>query len=153
MGVHAYDHVMFRGVLVNRRTKRMVEWVEADCGITVLISQGSYRPPSSYSGSTHTGGGSIDVRCSHLTDRQRRRLVHSLKDCGFAAWFRRANGVWGPHIHCVALDDKEASYSARWQMGEYLAGRSGLVSGGADSTYRPKPQTRFAFRLNKPVPR
>lgn len=146
-----YDRIAWRGVTLDRRTAAQLEWAEKRAGIDVLPSQGSFRPATSYSGSTHTGSGAVDIRVVHLTDRQRRRLVHALKDAGMAAWYRPPSAAWGAHVHALSIGSREMSPSARWQVAQYLAGRSGLVSNGYDRTYRPKPQTRWAWRKGKPV--
>lgn len=154
MTVSAYDRVTWRGVTVNRRMKRALEWAEECSGITIAPSQGAYNPGGvTASGTTHAGGGSIDIRVAHLSDRQRKRLVHALKDAGWAIWYRKPTASWGPHLHGVLIGDKEASNSARWQMGEYDAHRTGLSQGGHDGTYRPDPPVRFNFKKKKPVPR
>jgi len=151
--VDPYERITFRGVTVNRRTAAMLLLAEKRSGVSVQLAQGSYHPGVAASGSTHVGGGAVDVRCVQLADAQRRRLVHALKDAGFACWYRPAvPGLWGAHIHCVAIGDREASAAAKWQVAEYLAGRSGLVSRGADRTYRAHPAVRFSLRRGEPVP-
>ena len=148
-----YELVEWRGVSLDRRTVAQLEWAEQRSGVKVLPSQGSNRPATSYSGSTHSGrSGAVDVRVSHLTPGQRRRLVHALKDAGMACWYRPPSTAWGPHVHALSIGSRYLSDSAKWQVAAYLERRSGLVSNGADRTYRPDPQTRFSYRKGKPVP-
>ena len=155
MTVAATDRVSWRGVTLDRRTKRALEWAEHRSGVTISPSQGSWSTSVGASGSTHAGSSAVDIRVSQLTDRDRKRLVHALKDAGFAAWYRRPSTAWGPHVHAVLVGNAVhgASASARWQMFEFDARRSGLTSQGADRTYRPSPPVRFNFAKRKPVPR
>lgn len=147
-----YGRRTWRGVVLNNRTIDMLEWAERKSGVTVTPSQGSYTGGAvAASGSTHNGGGAVDIRSSILSPSSRKRLVKALKDAGFAAWYRGPKSGFSPHIHAIALRDKQASTSAKWQMQEYLAGRSGLTSSGRDTTYRPDPQVRWSWKRQKPV--
>ena len=148
-----YDLIGWRGVQLDRRTVAQLLWAEQRSGIQVLPSQGSNRPATSYSGSTHTGrSGVCDIRVAHLSEHDRRRLVRWLKRSGGACWYRPPSTAWGPHVHFVSIGSRYLSGSARWQVAEYLAGRSGLVSRGADRTYRAHPAVRFSLRRGEPVP-
>ena len=153
MPVKPMDRVSWRGVTLDRRTKRALEWAERRAGVTLSPSQGSWSTSVGASGTTHAGSGAVDLRVVGYTDRQRKRVVHALKDAGFAVWYRRQTAAWGPHLHAILIGSQDASPSARWQMAEYDARRSGLTSGGADRTYRPKPPVRFDFDRRRPVPR
>jgi len=153
MAVSAMDRVGWRGVTIDRRTKRALEWAEERAGVTLSPSQGSWSTSVGASGSTHAGSGAVDLRTAFYSDRQRKRVVHALKDAGFAVWYRRPSAIWGPHLHAVLVGSQQASSAARWQMHEYDRRRSGLSSGGADRTYRPSPPVRFNFAKRKPVPR
>ena len=150
----AYDKITWRGFTVNRRTAAALTWAEKHSGVPIQLAQGSFNTSVSASGTTHAGGGVVDVRCAQLSKTQRIKLMVALKRAGFAVWHRKAvPGLWGEHLHAVALDDKTASSSAKRQMSEYLAGRNGLTNQGRDNTFRPKPQTRFSYKRNKPIPR
>ena len=155
MTVSAYDRVPFRGVTVNRRMKRALEWAERQDGVpTLQLSQGAYSGSVAASGSTHDGGGSVDIRTSVMSEAQRRKVMKALKRAGWAAWYRDERDGFSPHIHAVLIGDKQASNSARWQMGEFDAGRNGLTSQRADrNPWRPKERVRFSFRQKRPVPR
>lgn len=156
MTLSAYDRVTYLGATMNRRMKRAVQWVEEDSGVPVQIAQGAYRgsAAASASGSTHDAGGSLDFRTVILSEKQRKALLRSLKRAGWAAWNRDARDGMDPHIHAVLIGDKQAANSARWQMGEFDAGRSGLTSGRADrNPWRPRERVRFSFKRRKPVPR
>lgn len=148
---NAYDRITWRGVTLDRRTAAALEWAEKDGGITIWVSQGSYRPATSYSGTTHTGGGAVDIRCAMLTTRNRKRLVRALKRAGFAAWYRPATATWGAHIHAILRKHKNASNSAKWQVEQYDKRLSGLVSNGPDVSWRPKKPQRFNYKKRRPV--
>ena len=148
-----YERIAFRGVTVNRRTAAMLLLAEKRSGVQVQLAQGSYHPGVAASGTTHAGGGAVDVRCIQLTHHDRLRLGHALKDVGFAVWHRLpVPGLWGEHLHCIAIGDREASAAAKWQVVEYVAGRNGLTNRGPDRTYRPRPLVRFSLRRGHPVP-
>lgn len=151
----AYDRIVWRGFTLNRRTAAALEWVEAQTGLQIHLAQGSYNPGGvKASGTTHAGGGAVDCRVVFYTEKQRVKVLHALRDAGFAAWFRPAvAGLWGAHIHAILIADKEMSSSAASQVQSYLQGRSGLSSNGPDiDKYRPKPQMKFNFKKNCPVP-
>jgi hypothetical protein len=142
----------------------MLKWVEDRLGFTLLLAQGSYTGGAvAASGSTHNGGGAVDARVHtldahgherNLTDKERIRLVTTMKDAGFAVWHREdAPGVWGEHVHGIAFGDKEASGGARSQLLSFDAGRDGLTGNRVDSTYRPKPRVSWNYLLNRPTPR
>ena len=154
MSDEKYEVVYWRGVRLDRKTIAPLEWVEKQSGITIQLAQGSYNGGAvAASGSTHAGGGAVDVRCVYLSLRDKVRLLRWLKRAGFAAWRRRAvSGLWGEHIHAIQIGNDKASSSAQWQVNEYLARRTGLTSGGADWTYRPKPPVRWSYEDGKPVP-
>lgn len=149
----AYEVVTWRGHKFDRKTVDALEWVERKSGVTISISQGSYNPGGvSASGSTHAAGGAVDVRCAHLSFRNKVRLVRWLKRAGFAAWRRKAvPGVWGEHVHALQIQNAKLSPSAAWQVGQFLARRSGLSSGGWDPSYRVSPQPRWSYLKHRPV--
>ena len=153
MADEKYEIVWWRGHKFDRKTKAALEWVEKQSGIEVQIAQGSYNPGGvSASGSTHASGGAADVRCVHLGFRDKVRLLRWIKRSGFAAWRRRAvPGLWGEHIHCIQIDNANASPSAKWQVAQYLARKNGLTNGGPDYSFRPKPQTKWNYEQAKPT--
>lgn len=146
-----YDRVQFRGVTVNRRTKRMLRKAEkrADVG-PFPMAQGSYNGGRvSASAGTHDGGGVVDIGLAGMSRSYRVKVVHALKDVGFAAWVRRPP-TFDWHIHAVAFGDKEVSPEARSQRIQFDARLNGLANWAGDDTYRPKPKKGFSFILNKP---
>lgn len=143
-----YDRVVWRGVTLNRRTVAMLELAEARCHVPIVPTQGSYNAGGvSASAGTHDGGGAVDLSVAGLVSVDKRRLVHALRDVGFAAWRRPyIEKVWPEHVHAIALGDREASDGARAQMRSYRDGRDGLAGNGVDpDPYRPDPIREFDF--------
>jgi hypothetical protein len=135
-------------VTLNERTIAMLTEAERLLGFQLTYTQGSYRPPTDYSGTSHTGGGAVDISLVGLSDKRKRRILRVLRDIGFAAWWRTtAEGDWIEHIHALAIGDVEMSESAAWQVGQYLQGYNGLSAGVPDrNSYRPYPAVVFKYR-------
>jgi hypothetical protein len=146
--------VSFRGVTVDARTRAAVLWAEKQLGFELEFSQGSFRPYTSYSGSTHTGPGALDARVNGFSSEKITRIVKVLRNAGFAAWSRDSRDGFAPHIHMILLDCSGLPSGARWQVYEYDRGRSGLTNGKPDRiAYRPAPKVKFSWLLRKPVRR
>ena len=143
-----YHRISWRGVTMNQRTKDMVLRAEAyakKMGVPTPIrfSQGSYHKGYGPSAGTHDGGGALDIRSAALSRPTELKLVKALRMAGFAAWSRGHNGDgMPPHIHALAIGDKQLSASARSQVQEYFWGGDGLVGSHPDgdrSIGRPYP--------------
>jgi hypothetical protein len=148
----AAHRVRYRGYTVSARIRDMLKWAEAKSGSTVAIAQGSFNGTVSASGGTHTGE-AVDLRVRHLTSGQRVKLVHALKDAGFAAWYRaEVPGLWGPHIHAIPFGGAVSS-AARSQLVAFDAGRDGLRGNRLDRTYRPDPRVKWNYDKGRPVRR
>lgn len=146
-----YDRVWFRGVRMNRRTKRMLKWAEKRAGFTFNVAQGSYNGNAvAASAGTHSGGGSLDLGMAGVSKANRVKAVRALKDAGFAAWYRKPSQGFSPHVHAQAFGDREMAASGKAQRASFDRGRDGLAYDRRDSTYRPKPKRGFSFTLNKP---
>ena len=90
------------------------------------ISQGGFRPRTSYSGTSHAGD-AVDI-----TSPVDNALIAALRKSGIAAWDRTGKGKWAPHIHGVPLPGfGSPGGSAVWQAQDYLRGGDGL--GGRDN--------------------
>lgn len=117
--------VGFRG---HKFTDTFVETLKAAESLaktTFRISQGGFRPRTSYSGTSHQGD-AVDL--TPVTTNN----VRALRMAGVAAWDRTGKGDWNPHIHGVPLPGYgRGAGSAIWQAQEYLRGRDGL--GGRDN--------------------
>jgi hypothetical protein len=125
----------FRGEPLNTRTINMILAAERLLGgHKFAITQGSYQRATSYSGTTHTGGGVFDSVMHPVFGA----AVQALRKVGFAAWDRTGKGNWAPHIHAVAGGDPTASASAKAQYRDYLRGGDGLATGGMVKSVVPK---------------
>ena len=99
---------------------------EAMSGASFRISQGGFRPRTSYSGTSHQGD-AVDIMSPITT-----AVITALRASGVAAWDRTGKGNWAPHIHGVPLPGfGRAAGSAVWQAQDYLRGGDGL--GGRDN--------------------
>jgi peptidoglycan hydrolase-like protein with peptidoglycan-binding domain len=128
------SRVTYLGRTVNTRTRAMLREAQTRAGRTVGLSQGSYNPGVGSSKGTHDGGGVVDISISGMSAATRTTVVRSLREVGFAAWYRTAiPGVWGPHIHAVAVSDPDLSLPAQAQVGDYYLGRDGLAGHGPDT--------------------
>jgi peptidoglycan hydrolase-like protein with peptidoglycan-binding domain len=129
------ERVTYLGRTVNTRTRAMLQEAQRRAGRSVALTQGSYNPGGdSTSAGTHDGGGAVDISVSGMTATVRTGVVRQLREVGFAAWYRSAiPGVWGPHIHAVAVSDTDLSPPAQEQVGDYYLGRDGLAGDGPDT--------------------
>lgn len=158
----AYTRVLFDGDVVNARTRDALLYAQAlwrkrmKHRKSIRLAKGSYQQASRTSGTTHNGGGAVDVRTKGvgLTDAEILVLSQALKDAGFAAWIRDDRDGFDPHIHALACSDAQMSASAKRQVAEYDLGRNGLTSNLRDrNPYRVKPKMRFSYQQGKPVAR
>jgi len=68
MSETAYSRVTFDGKLVNARTRDALLYAQAlwrrrgGHRKSIRLAKGSYQPASATSGTTHSGGGAVDVR-------------------------------------------------------------------------------------------
>lgn len=134
-----YRRTTFRGVRANRRTVELIlraERIMGDLGhpgFRFAFSQGGYSNAVAASGGTHGGGGALDVRTVGQSRRTVDHMVQALRRSGFAAWSRgRGFDSFAPHIHAIAIGDREASSAARSQVRSYGNGRNGLVNQALD---------------------
>ena len=97
------------------------------------ITQGSYTTAVEASFGTHAGGGAVDLSVMApgtytILNEEIAPLIHALRLAGFAAWYRDFNALYegsSPHIHAIAIGDRELSLAAR----EQLAGPFGYFWG------------------------
>jgi hypothetical protein len=158
----AYSRVTFDGKVVNARTRDALLFAQklwrerGGHKKSIRLAKGSYQPASATSGTTHSGGGAVDVRTKGvgLTDEEIKGLNIALRDAGFACWIRDDRDGFDPHIHGLAISDREMSASAKRQVVAFDLGRDGLVSNRVDrNPYRPNPKLRFNYQLGRPVKR
>jgi hypothetical protein len=141
-----YRRTTYTGKTVNQRTKTMMIQASRFYGSRLSLSQGSYNPGGvAASAGTHDGGGTIDVNISGMSHAQIIRAVMSMRQAGFAAWYRTPDQGFSPHIHAVAIGDREASAQAKAQIKDYFNGKNGLASHAADNMARPWPAWAQAY--------
>jgi TP901 family phage tail tape measure protein len=102
------------GGLFTRRFVAHMERAEelAKSGITVY--QGGFRPPSSYSGTSHQGD-ALDMQVNYA-------ILRSLRAVGIASGDRTGLGDWKAHIHAIPGPSAgSAAGSAVWQWQDYMA--------------------------------
>lgn len=115
------------GKRTNLRTARMLREAERIAGANMPVTQGSYSSSVGASAGTHNGGGALDIAVGNLNLKQINRRIRALRRVGFAAWFRSAiPGVWGRHIHAIAMRTRDLAYLAKAQVADYKRGRNGL---------------------------
>jgi len=122
------------GVLVNTRTRNMLNEAKRLLGRKLVLDQGSYNPGGDpTSAGTHDGGGALDISVKGMNAATRTAAVRALRRVGFAAWLRSPKqGDWPWHIHAVAISDPSLSTQAQHQVGDYYLGRNGLSGRGRD---------------------
>jgi hypothetical protein len=134
-----------RPIVVNKRTKAMLDEVASRVGFRPTIVQGSYRGGSGApaSAGTHDGGGVVDLRTWNLSDKQRNAWLAAARKVGFIAWYRTPAQGFDPHMHMVAKGDRDLSSSARSQVVDAAEGRNGLANGGRDTSNKKVPTFNY----------
>lgn len=103
-----------------------LQMAEQLAGQIFRITQGGFRPTTSYSGTSHAKD-AVDIARPYSTG-----TLIALRSSGIAAWDRAGKGNWIDHIHGVPLPGYgTAGGSAVWQAQDYLKGGDGL--GGRDT--------------------
>jgi hypothetical protein len=120
-----------RTITGNRRTAAMIREAERRLGRRLTIVQGSFNKGTAASAGTHDGGGVVDFRSWDLgvgiPD-----VLTALRHVGLAAWYRTRAQGFEPHIHAVAIGDKQLAPAAKAQVSQYRAGLNGLANRGRD---------------------
>jgi hypothetical protein len=150
-----YDRVTYEGKLMTRRQRQAIKHVskisEERYNLAIHCYQGSWRPYTSYSGTTHTDAGVVDLYVYGMSTMDKDKL-HSitrlLRREGCQAAFLRGPFVDMPwHWHVNDLDTTHMDFNAQWQVSEYRKGNDGLVAGRNDPfPYRPKPIKKWDFK-------
>lgn len=133
-----YTKVEVLGHQLNTRTYEMLTLAQSYYGGLIeltgsAITQGSYTNAVEASFGTHAGGGAVDISVMApgtftILYADIEPLVRALRLAGFAAWYRDFNDLFDgspPHIHAIAIGDRELSMPAR----EQLAGPHGYFWG------------------------
>lgn len=91
-------------------------------------TQGSYRPRTTYSGSTHTGCAAVDLTAYNWQWR-----LHWLDLLGADAFHRlKIDGNWPEHLHVGTRGMGCAASSLEGQLAAVRRGRNGLANNGVD---------------------
>lgn len=159
-----YDRVSWRYARMTRRQRQALIATEKAIqekykGFQFQVPQGSWRPQTDYSGTSHTGAGVVDLQYSgfygsvgYSTKAQQEKarfVLRRLRDVGCqAAWMR---GPWDDmilHFHVCDLDTTGMSYTSRtFQVPQYKLGNNGLNIGVKDRfPYRPDPIRKWRFK-------
>jgi hypothetical protein len=154
-----YERVDFRGEPVTRRQRQAILAAEKKIrrrywGFRFTVPQGSWQPQTSYSGTTHTDRGVVDLQYWNIASttswaKAKFRYVNTcLKREGCQASFGR--GPWNNmpyHFHVCDLDTEGMDSNAQWQVGEWRNGNDGLVGGRNDPfPWRPDPIRKWKFK-------
>jgi hypothetical protein len=139
--VEDYTRVEVNGEMLNRRTEVMLDWaveIYGGPGDLKRVAQGSYTNELDASFGTHAGGGAVDISIRNPANPSERlfdeveAMIFALRHAGFAAWYREAGAVYpdsAPHIHAIAIGDRELSPAAEAQLTGpygYFSGLDGL---------------------------
>lgn len=122
-GIASGDIVMWGGEPLDSLTSAQLKIAQRILGSAYSVYQGSFQPQTSYSGTTHTRGGVIDVGpATGVYDKH----VSALQRAGFAAWYRGPGApgsaaAYGAHIHAISLYDKNVDVNAGWQREQYVS--------------------------------
>jgi hypothetical protein len=127
-GLHGYAGggiIGFRGHRFTSLFAARIQAAEKMAGAQMHITQGGWRPRTSYSGTSHAGD-ALDITGGYRT------FILPLRRVGIPTWDRAGKGNWVAHAHGVPLPGAgTAAGSAVWQAQDYLRGGDGL--GGRDN--------------------
>ncbi|WP_419997341.1 peptidoglycan-binding domain-containing protein [Streptomyces boninensis] len=147
------ERVRFGSVTLNRRSVCMLREAERIGGFKLRIVQGSFNRGIVASAGTHDGGGAMDISVRGLTREQIRHRVVSLRKAGWAAWRRTAPPFTAPHIHAIAIGDRDLAPAAARQVAAYKNKKNGLANNGPDPDPRVDPKFFSAAFLARYVTR
>jgi hypothetical protein len=151
MASDAFEHVTYRGRLMDRKTMAFLQAMERRLGYDLTVVQGSYNAGGvSASAGTHDGGGVVD-----LVSWDHERKVRVARELGGFAWFRAdLPGVWGEHVHLGVRSHGRLSPAAQAQQAAFDANpaRNGLADNALDQTWRPAPLVTFDYKASTEPP-
>lgn len=112
----------------------------AELGFTPTIVQGGWMGSAGASASAGThAGDAFDIRLWDRTATEREQMIDSFRRHAFAYWERYESQGFDLHAHMVPGPWASPASQALDQWNDYLAGRNGLASNGADYHPRPNP--------------
>ena len=162
-----FDRVGWEGVQITRRQRQATKHVS---GLTVRRFnlalhpyQGSWRPRTDYSGTSHMGAGAEDLYVYGMSTMRwddLAEITRLLRREGRQAAFLRGphtNMPWHWHVLDLETDrmdprdgDPTPESGARWQVGQYRAPGGpfdGLTTGVKDCVkYRPSPVRKWEYQ-------
>ncbi len=118
--------------LVSRRTFVMLGQAEEIAGHAgrLRVIRGGYEQDNGRGAHPPKGGGVVDLVIEGAEPKDLVKMVAALRRVGFAAWYRPDRTI--PHIHAVAIGDRELGPAAQWQIKSYFQGRDGRSRCGED---------------------
>ena len=145
-GHDPYELTEWDGEHVDYMTAAALEAAKKEFGGDFRIMQGSHSTDVAASGSTHAGGGVVDLS---VPDGNWEGAVTALRKIGFAAWVRNVPGYGqagsGAHIHAVLMGNDQLSPQAQVQVNSYLNNDDGLSGSRADDGPRDYVNNRFSW--------
>ena len=145
-GKDPWAKVSLDGKTVDNFTAAALQSASTEAGTDWHVLQGSFSTDVAASGSTHAGGGVIDVAPTNVDWDG---AVTALRKIGFAAWIRNVPGHGhagsGEHIHAVLMGDKQMSDQAAIQVQSYLNDDNGLAGSTPDDGPRQFVNNRFSW--------
>lgn len=162
-----FDRVLFDGVQITRRQRQAFnhtsKFTVARFNLALHAYQGSWRPKTDYSGTSHMGAGAADLYVYGMSTMPWHDLVEItrlLRREGRQAAFLRGphtNMPWHWHVLDLETDrmdprngDPTPTYGARWQVGQFRARGGpfdGLTYGRKDCVqYRPSPIRKWEYQ-------
>lgn len=117
--------VSYKGHKFTELFAALLQRAEEIAGASMRITQGGWRPQTSYSGTSHRGD-AVDITGAY------QRFIAPLRSLGIPTWDRAGKGNWVDHAHGIPLPGSGTPLgSAIWQGQDYLNGGDGL--GGRDN--------------------
>lgn len=162
-----YDKVTWRGARMTRRQRQALIATEKAIqkkypNFQFTVPQGSWRPQTSYSGTSHTGAGVVDLQYPGFygevgfnTRAEKAKAIfvlRMLREVGRqAALLRGEKDDMVNHYHVMDMDTTGMSYTSKsFQVPQYKAGYNALNAGVKDRyPYRRDPQTKWRFQEEK----
>lgn len=144
----AFDKVVFRGRLMDNKTKAFLLEMEERLGYELTVVQGSYNPGGvSQSGGTHDGGGVVDLAAYDY-----RNKVRVAANLGAFAYYREYRpGLWGAHIHLGIRNHGRLSSEAQAQQRDWDSNppRNALADHAVWNGYHPGKKIEFEYPVKK----
>jgi len=161
-----YDRVTWRGARMTRRqrqaliaTEKHIRKEHPKWNFRFTVPQGSWRPYTDYSGSSHTGAAVVDLQYAGFysiygyntrAEKEKAKYVlRQLREVGRqAAMLRNATDGMVNHYHVMDLDTTGAAETVRYfQVPQYRQGYNALKYNVRDRfPFRPKPLRKWVFK-------